>query len=145
MRFMMLVKATPESEAAEVMPGPEVFEAMHRYNKELIKAGVLLAADGLLPSSQGFRVAFHGSGGSPTVTDGPFTETKELLAGYWVIDVSSREEAEEWAKRVPFQAGDVLEVRQVAETADFPEDVLPPEMAAEEQAWRDANQRPVQG
>ncbi|GAA2744408.1 MULTISPECIES: YciI family protein [Kitasatospora] len=141
MRFMMLVKATDDSEAG-VLPTREMLEEMNRYNEELIKAGVLLAADGLQSSSHGFRVTYDGRGGS-TVTDGPFTETKELLAGYWLIDVSSREEALEWARKVPFGAGETLEVRRVFDPTDFPEATA--EMVEAEQAWRDANQRPIGG
>jgi len=143
MRFMMLVKATADSEAG-VMPTAEEIAEMSRYNDELIKAGVLLAADGLQSSSKGFRVTYGGDG-TTSVTDGPFAETKELLAGYWVIDVSSREEVLEWARRVPFRSGETVEVRQVFEVTDFPADVLPADAAAREQAWRDANQRPIQG
>jgi hypothetical protein len=137
MRFMMLVKGNADSEAG-IMPPKEVFEAMGKYNEELVKAGVLLAADGLHPTSKGARVTYSGT--NRTVTDGPFTEAKELLAGYWVIDVKSKEEALEWAKRVPFQEGEV-EVRQVFEASDFPTDLVPPEAAAREQAWRDEQQR----
>ncbi len=134
MRFMMLVKADERSEAG-LMPenAKEVFEQMGRYNDELVKAGVLLAGDGLQPSSKGFRVDFDGE--TPVVVDGPFAETKELIAGFWILQVSSREEAVEWARRVPFSDG-VLEVRQVFETADFPADVLSPELAAHEEELR---------
>ena len=137
MRFMMLVKATPESEDG-ALPGPEIVEAMGRYNDELAKAGVLLALDGLQASSKGARVQY--SGEKRTVTDGPFTETKELVAGFWLIQVRSKEEAIEWAKRVPFQEGEV-EVRQVFETSDFPAEVLPPESAAREEALREELER----
>jgi hypothetical protein len=138
MRFMMLVKASPESEAGE-MPSTELFEEMDRYNNELIKAGVLLAADGLHPSSNGFKIRFEGK--KRTVIDGPFTEAKELLAGYWIIQVKSREEAIEWAKRVPFEESD-LEVRQIYDVSDWPDGVLPENIAAKEQAWQDA-QKPI--
>jgi hypothetical protein len=120
MRFMMFMKPNVADE--DYGPTPEAVSAMMAYNEELTKAGVLLALDGLAPSSKGARVAFEG--GKPTVTDGPFTETKELVGGYWIIDVKSKEEAVEWAKRVP--AGDdtfEIEVRQVYEMSDFPEDV----------------------
>jgi hypothetical protein len=137
MRFMMLVKATPDSEVG-VLPEREAFAEMGRYNEELVKAGVLLAAEGLHPSSKGFRVSF--SGRDRTVTDGPFTEAKELIAGFWLIQVKSKEEALEWASRVPFVDGEI-EVRQVFETADFPPEVLPPEDAAREEALRDELQR----
>src|SRR5215472_5645645 len=101
MRFMMIVKANKDSEAG-VMPSDKLLSAMGKYNEELMKAGVLLDLSGLQPSSKGVRVKF--SGGKRTVTDGPFTETKELIAGYWIIQVKSREEAIEWAKRAPFEA-----------------------------------------
>ncbi|MGW4891840.1 YciI family protein [Kitasatospora sp. NPDC004240] len=140
MRYIMLVKATAESEAG-VMPGKEVFAAMERYNDELLGAGVLLSAEGLLPSDQGFRVTF-GENGATSVADGPFGGTQELLAGFWLIEVASPEEAREWARKVPFEPGDVLEVRRVGEVADFPEDVLPADSLLREQARRDAERRP---
>jgi hypothetical protein len=115
MRFMMLVKASKETEAG-VMPEEKDLAAMATYNEEILKAGVMLAGDGLHPSSKGARVRF--SGGKPTVTDGPFTEAKELIAGYWMIQVKSREEALEWARRVPFDDGEI-ELRQVFELEDF--------------------------
>src|SRR6059036_2600152 len=103
MKFMMIVKASKESEAG-VMPTEELLSAMGKYNEELMKAGVLLDLAGLQPSSKGARIKF--SGGKRTVVDGPFTETKELIAGYWIIQVKSREEALEWAKRVPNPHGE---------------------------------------
>ncbi len=115
MRFMVLVKANPESEAG-VLPGPEILAAMGQYNEELVKAGVMLAGDGLHPSSKGARVRFTGK--QRTVLDGPFAETKELLAGYWIWQVKSKEEAIEWLKRAPFEVGEV-EIRQVFEPDDF--------------------------
>jgi hypothetical protein len=132
MRYMMIVKATAESESGELPESPEGFEEMGRYNEELVKAGVLLAAEGLHPSSRGMRVAYDGD--RRTVTDGPFAETKELIAGFWLIQVGSPEEAIEWARRVPFRDGEV-EVRRVYETADFG-DSLPPELAAREDELR---------
>lgn len=118
MRFMVLVKATKDSENG-VMPNEEQLAAMAKYNEELVKAGVMLAGDGLWPSSSGARVRF--SGNKRTVIDGPFAETKELVAGYWMLQVKSREEAIEWVKRVPFGAeGDPeLEIRRVFELSDF--------------------------
>jgi hypothetical protein len=137
MRFMMLVKANEDSEAG-IMPSQELVAAMGRYNEELVKAGVLLAAEGLHASSKGARVKF--SGGRTSVIDGPFTETKELIAGFWLIQVRSKDEAIEWARRVPAPHGDgvetAIEVRQVFEDADFPADVLPPEQASRQQALR---------
>jgi hypothetical protein len=119
-RFMMLMIPGTTDEA-DWSPSADDVGAMSKYNEELSKAGVLLALDGLHPGSKGARVAF--GGGKPTVTDGPFTEAKELVGGYWLIDVKSKEEAVEWASRCPAGHGDVIEVRQVAEVSDFPPDV----------------------
>src|SRR5262249_53555783 len=122
MRFMMIVKATKDSEAGN-MPSEKLLSAMGKYNEELMKAGVLLDLSGLQPSSKGARVKF--SSGQRTVTEGPFAETKELIAGYWIIQVKSREEAIEWAKRVPFErdlnpGGEAeIEIRQFFELEDF--------------------------
>jgi hypothetical protein len=116
MRFMVIVKASPESEAG-VLPGAEILEAMGKYNEQLVKAGVMLAGEGLHPSSKGARVRF--SGDRRTVTDGPFAETKELIAGFWLWQVKSKEEAIEWLKRAPFDGGAEVEIRQVYETEDF--------------------------
>jgi hypothetical protein len=115
MRFMVIVKATPESESG-VIPTEEELNEMGRFNEELVKAGVMLDCDGLQASSKGARIAF--AGGKPTVTDGPFTETKELVAGYWIIQVKSKDEAIEWMKRAPFQDANI-EIRQVYEIEDF--------------------------
>jgi len=120
MRFMMIVKASKDSEAG-VMPSEELISAMGKYNEELMKAGVLLDAAGLQASSKGARVKF--SGGKRTVIDGPFAESKELIAGYWVIQVKSREEAIEWAKRVPPHDARKVELRQIFEMSDFPAEV----------------------
>jgi hypothetical protein len=129
MRFMILVKANADSEAG-VLPSEQELAEMGRYNEELVRAGVLLAGEGLHPTSSGARVRF--SGGERTVVDGPFTETEELLAGFWLIQVRSREEAIEWARRIPFREGEV-EIRQVFEAADFaPSDPTGELMAAEE-------------
>jgi hypothetical protein len=119
MKFMMIVKASKDSEAG-VMPGEELLSAMGKYNEELMKAGVLLDLAGLQPSSKGFRIKFSGS--KRTVIDGPFTESKELIAGYWIIQVKSREEALEWAKRAPspHPGQDCeIEIRQFFELDDF--------------------------
>jgi len=121
MRFMILVKANEKTEA-RVMPTTEELEAMGRYNEELVRAGVLLAGEGLHPSSRGARVRFDGK--KRTVIDGPFTETKELIAGFWLIQVRSKEEAIEWVKRVPFHDGEI-EIRQVFEIEDFGEAATP--------------------
>ena len=131
MRFMMLVKATPESEAG-ALPDEKILTAMGAYNEELVKAGVMLSGEGLHPSSKGSRVTFSGS--KRTVTDGPFTETKELIAGFWLIQVNSKEEALEWAKRVPFEEGEI-EIRQVFEADDFGP-ALSPELRAQEERLR---------
>ena len=117
MRFMVLVKANKDSEAG-VLPDEKILSAMGKFNEELVKAGVMLAGEGLQPSSKGARVRFEGN--KKTVIDGPFAETKELVAGFWLWQVKSKEEALEWLKRAPFQEGEV-EIRQVFETADFAE------------------------
>ena len=115
MRFMIIVKANADSEAG-TLPSEQELAEMGRYNEELVKAGVLLAGEGLHPSSRGARVRFDGS--QRTVVDGPFSETRELVAGFWLIQVKSKEEAIEWVKRVPFVDGEI-EIRQVFEMADF--------------------------
>ena len=136
MRFMVLVKATKDSEAGK-LPTKEEFAEMGKFNEEMIKAGVMLTGDGLQASSKGARIDY--AGGKSVVTDGPFTETKELIAGFWLIQVKSKEEAVEWLKRAPFREGQV-EIRQVFEVSDFPADIFPPEEAAREQAHRDLMQ-----
>ena len=118
MRFMVLVKASPESEAG-ILPTEEMLATMGKYNEELVKAGVMLAGDGLQPTSKGARVRFDGN--KKTVIDGPFAETKELVAGYWIWQVRSREEAIEWLKRAPFDGGTEIELRQIFELSDFPQ------------------------
>ena len=115
MRFMVMVKATKDSEAG-ALPSQELLTAMMKYNEELVKAGIMLAGDGLQPSSKGARVQFDGA--KRTVVDGPFAETKELVAGFWLIQAKSKEEAVEWARRAPFVDGEI-EVRQVFELEDF--------------------------
>lgn len=119
MRFMIIMKANQDSEAG-VLPSEEVLTEMGKFNEELVKAGVMLAGEGLHPSSKGARVRFSGNA-RPTVVDGPFSETKELVAGFWLWQVKSRDEALEWAKRIPNPAGEEfeVEVRQVFEEADF--------------------------
>jgi hypothetical protein len=131
MRFMMLVRADKNTEAG-VMPTEQELAEMGQYNEELVRAGVLLAGEGLHPSARGTRVTF--SGGKPTVTDGPFAETKELIAGFWIIQVKSREEAVEWARRVPFREGEI-EIRQVFEADDFGE-AFTPELREQEERLR---------
>jgi hypothetical protein len=122
MRFMMLmIPRGYEKAAPGTMPDAKAVAAMMKYNEKLQKAGVLLTLDGLQPPSMGARVSF--SGGKPTVTDGPFIETKEVLGGYWMIEVNSKQEAIEWASRCPASDNEVIEIRQVHEFADFPADV----------------------
>jgi hypothetical protein len=122
MRFMMLVIPKGYEEAAPgTMPEAEAVEQMMKYNESLQKAGILLALDGLHPPSMGARVTF--SGGKPQVQDGPFTEAKEVLGGYWIIDVKSKDEAIEWAKRAPMGDNEIIEVRQIQEFEEFPPDV----------------------
>ena len=119
MRFMLLM--IPNIKEDKWMPSPEAVSRMMKFNEDLTKSGALLALDGLHPSSKGARVSF--SGGKPKVTDGPFTEAREIIGGYWMIQVKSKEEAVEWARRVPGDEGNVIEVRQVFEMSDFPADV----------------------
>ena len=132
MRFMILVKATAETEAG-VLPSHELLEAMGKFNDEMIKAGVMLAGDGLHPSSRGARVRFNGS--KRQVIDGPFAETKELLAGFWLIQVRSLDEAIEWVKRAPMDEGTELEIRQIFEMEDFAE-VLTDDLRKQEERQR---------
>ena len=129
MRFMVIVKASKDSEAG-VMPTQQMLTEMGNYNEELVKAGVMLAGEGLHPSSKGARVRF--SGKQPTVIDGPFSETKELVAGFWLWQVRSREEALEWLKRAPFRDGEEVELRQVFEAEDFGAEFTP-ELREQEQ------------
>jgi len=119
--MMLMIPKGYEKAEPSAMPDAKAVEAMLKYNESLQKAGVLLALDGLHPPSMGARVSF--SGGKPRVTDGPFTEAKEVLGGYWMIQVKSKEEAVEWAKRCPASDNEVIEIRQVQEFADFPADV----------------------
>ncbi len=122
MRFMMLmIPKGYEKAAPGTTPDPKAVEAMMKYNETLKKAGILLSLDGLHPPSAGARVSF--SGGKPTVTDGPFIEAKEVLGGYWMIQVKSKQEAIEWASRCPASDNETIEIRQVFEMADFPPDV----------------------
>jgi hypothetical protein len=132
MRFMVLVKASKESEAG-VMPDQKILADMGRYNEELVKAGVMLAGEGLKPSKDGLRIRFDGS--KRTVLDGPFTETKELIAGFWIWQCKSREEAVEWLKRAPFDGGTEIELRPVFELEDFGA-TMTPEMREQEENLR---------
>ncbi|HEX5164772.1 MAG TPA: YciI family protein [Thermomicrobiales bacterium] len=133
MRFMVLVKANEESEGGQ-MPTTEMLAEMGKYNEELVKAGVMLAGEGLHPSSKGARVKFSGS--NRTVTDGPFAETKELLAGYWIWQTGSLQEAIDWLKRAPFDGGAEIEIRQIFEMEDFGEAMTPELREAEERMRR---------
>lgn len=141
MRFMMIVKASADSEQG-IMPPPEAFKAMGKFNQDLIDAGILLAAEGLHPSDKGSRVTFKD--GKHVVKDGPFAETKELVSGFWIIQVKSPEEALQWVKRIPMPSGETIELRRVFDAADFAA-VAPEQEIAKEQAWRDANQMPISG
>ncbi|GAA3881741.1 YciI family protein [Saccharothrix violaceirubra] len=133
MRFMVIVKANADSEAG-VMPSDEVLREMGAFNEELVKAGVLLAADGLAPSREGARVYF--SGDKRTVVDGPFAETKELVAGFWLLELKSLEEAVEWIKRVPNPTGEEsqIEIRRIYSLEDFA--AAAPDVLAQEEALR---------
>jgi hypothetical protein len=139
MRFMVMVKATKESEAGE-MPSEQLLSEMMRYNEELVKAGVMLAGEGLQPSSKGVRVRFNGK--ERKVIDGPFTETKELVAGFWIMQVRSREEVIEWVRRCPnpMEGESEIEIRQVFETDDFG-DAMTPELRAQEERLRRQTQK----
>src|SRR5687768_1499603 len=132
MRFMVIVKANEDSEAG-VLPDEKILTEMGKFNEELVKAGVMLAGEGLQPSSKGARVKFEGS--KRTVIDGPFAETKELIAGFWLWQVKSKEEAIEWLKRAPFDGGTEVELRQVFEAEDFGQN-LTPELREQEERLR---------
>lgn len=133
MRVIVFVKASKESEAG-VLPSTEILSAMTRYNEELVKAGVMQAGEGLKPSSTGARVRFEGS--KRTVIDGPFPETKELIAGFWIWKVNSLDHAIEWLKRAPFGGGVEIEIRPIFEAADFGEN-LTPELRDKERQLRE--------
>jgi hypothetical protein len=132
MKFIILVKADKNSEAG-VLPNEKLLTEMGKYNEELVKAGVMLAGEGLHPTSKGARVKF--SGGKRTVTNGPFPESKDLIAGFWIWQMKSKEEAIEWIKRAPFGEGAEIEIRQVYEAADFGE-ALTPELREQEERMR---------
>lgn len=145
MRFMMLMipavyQGTKGQKAgAGFAPPADAVERMTKYNAELVKAGALISGDGLHPPATGARVSF--SKGTPTVTDGPFTESKEVLGGFWMIKAGSRKEAIEWATRVPADDGDVIEVRQVFDESDFPQDVQKAAQNDTIKAWVDKNKK----
>lgn len=137
MRFMVIVKASKESEAG-IMPSEELLTAMGKYNEELVNAGIMLAGEGLQPSSKGARIRFLGN--DRTVIDGPFAETKELIAGFWLIQVKSLDEAIEWMKRCPnpMEGESEIEIRQVFEAEDFGE-AFTPELREQEERMREAS------
>ena len=141
MRVMVIVKADKNSEAG-IMPSREILTAMGKFNEELVKAGVMLAGEGLHPTSKGKRVKF--SGGKHTITDGPFTESKELIAGFWLWQVRSMDEAVEWLKRSPFDGGTEIEIRQVFEPEDFGAE-LTPELREQENRLRKQSPRKSKG
>jgi hypothetical protein len=142
MRVMVLVKATEDSERGDYAAHADEFAAMGKYNEELLKAGIMLAADGLRPSAEGKRVTFGDDGGA-RVIDGPFAEAKELVGGFWIWQVSSMEEAVEWLKRAPFK-GTTVELRRINEAADF-EGQLPQELLDAEQRLRSESGRSQSG
>jgi hypothetical protein len=135
MRVMVIVKASEESEAG-IMPSMELLSEMGKYNEELVRAGVMLAGDGLAASAEGKRVRFEGK--KRTIIDGPFAETKELIAGYWIWQVRSLDEAVEWLKRAPFDGGTEVEIRRVFEADDFGEEFTPELREQEERVWAQA-------
>ncbi|CAN7217030.1 YciI family protein [Pseudoduganella sp. LjRoot289] len=143
MRFMIIIKASPESEAGK-MPSEELLTAMGKFNEELVNAGVLLAGEGLHPSSRGVRV--HFSGKNRTVVDGPFSETKELIAGFWLIQVKSLEEAIEWVKRCPnpMESDSDIEIRQVFEMEDFGAELTPELREQEKRVFAQAAEKNAQ-
>jgi hypothetical protein len=141
MRFMVLVKASKESEAG-ILPSRELLTEMGRFNEELVKAGVMLAGEGLHPSSKGARVRFEGK--KRTVIDGPFPETKELVAGYWVWRVESKKEAIDWLKRAPFDGGVEVELRQIFEAEDFGAEFTP-ELREQEERLRQQTEQLAKG
>ena len=134
MRFIVMVKATKDSEAG-ILPTTEQFAEMGKFNDELIKAGIMLAGEGLKDSSQGTRITYEGK--KRTVRDGPFAETKELVAGFWIWQVKNKAEALEWAKRIPFRDGEEVEIRQVFEEEDFGKEFTP-ELREQERRQRAA-------
>jgi hypothetical protein len=139
MRFIAFIKGNKDSEAGK-LPSPELIEAMGKLNEEMVKAGVMVGGEGLHPSSKGAKLKFSAKG-KVHVVDGPFTEAKELVAGFWILEVKSKQEAIDWLKRVALMPNDgneegEIELRQIFDPADFPSDVLPPEQKAKEEALR---------
>jgi len=138
MRFMLQVRADQKSESG-AMPSRELIAAMGEFNQAMIDAGIMLAGEGLHPSAKGARIVFSDTGSQ--IVEPPFAGPSELIAGFWIIQVASRQEAIDWSRRVPFGPGGVIEIRQIFEASDFPVDILPPEEAAREQAWRDGQRQ----
>jgi len=138
MRFMLQVRADQKSESG-AMPSRELIAAMGEFNQAMIDAGIMLAGEGLHPSAKGARIVFSDTGSQ--IVEPPFAGPSELIAGFWIIQVASRQEAIDWTRRVPFGPGGVIEIRQIFEAADFPADILPPEAVAREQAWRDGQRQ----
>ncbi|HET6689934.1 MAG TPA: YciI family protein [Miltoncostaeaceae bacterium] len=134
MRVMVIVKADERTEAG-VMPTAEELDAMGRFNTELVNAGIMLAGEGLHPTSKGVRLTYEGDGRA-SATDGPFAETKELIAGFWILEVKSMDEAVEWMRRAPFPAGDQVDIRPVFAAEDFGDELTPETRAAEEELRR---------
>jgi len=141
MRFMIIVKSTEQAEAG-IPPDSADIAAMGRFNEKLIDAGIMLAGEGLMASKKGARIKFEPQG-KQTIIDGPFAEAKELVAGFWILQLPSFEEAMKWAKMAPMNVGDVLEVRQVFEVDDFESDEITEEHLRKEQAFRDATVKPI--
>ena len=141
MRFMVIVKGDAQSETGK-LPSPHDLAEMGRFNEQLIDAGIMLVGEGLRESAKGFKLRYEGKG-KTTVIDGPFTEAKELVAGFWIIQVKDREEAVAWMRKAPFPPGSELEIRQVAEVSDFPADPVSDEYLRREQEWRESTQKPV--
>jgi hypothetical protein len=134
MKFMVIVKASPESEAG-LMPDPSIFEAMGKFNEQMIDAGIMIAGEGLQESRKGSRIRL--SRGQYTVTDGPFAETKELVAGFWIIDVSDKAEAIEWMKKYPFAEGEEIEIRKVWEPSDWEQAGAPESVIEDDKRLRE--------
>lgn len=141
MRFMVIVKSTEQAEAG-IPPDSADIAAMGRFNEKLIDAGIMLAGEGLMASKKGARIKFEPQG-KQTIIDGPFAEAKELVAGFWILQLPSFEEAMKWARMAPMNVGDVLEVRQVFEVDDFESDEITEEHLRKEQAFRDATVKPI--
>lgn len=141
MRFMVIVKSNAESESGK-LPPPQELADMGRFNEELIDAGIMLVGEGLRESAKGAKLRFEGNG-KTSVVDGPFSEAKELVGGFWIIQAKDRDEAIAWMRKAPMPPGSELEIRQVAEVSDFPADPVSDEYLRREQEWRDATQKPM--